>query len=89
MAAVLGPKLAKKFNWYGKKGKSSFKSLQLSSAVFGEFFQSSRKLPITYTYFGAAVNVSRNVPGYFRRPKFLILFNNELASAIFIITIFR
>jgi hypothetical protein len=34
MAAVVGPNLAKKFNWYGKKGKRSFKALELASIVF-------------------------------------------------------
>jgi hypothetical protein len=34
MSAVIGPTLSKRFNWYGKKGKMSFKNLQLANVVF-------------------------------------------------------
>lgn len=44
MAAVIGPTLSKQFNWYGKKGKKSFKKLQLGAIVFGESFISEQTL---------------------------------------------
>ncbi len=37
MAAVIGAKLSKKYNWYGKKGKLSFKDLELSKVVFSKY----------------------------------------------------
>jgi hypothetical protein len=37
MTELVGPKLARLFNWHGKKGKRAFKRLELSSVVFGKY----------------------------------------------------
>ena len=36
MAEVIGPKLTKTFNWFGKKSKQSFKALEIAKVVFGK-----------------------------------------------------
>lgn len=37
MAATFTAKLAQQFNWHGKKGKKSFKSLELRKIMFGVY----------------------------------------------------
>jgi hypothetical protein len=35
MAAVFGPSLSKRFNWYGKKHKLACKDLRIADVIFG------------------------------------------------------